>query len=134
MTDKMQIKRDVKEKKTAIDNPNGIGTAIWHLILIHQGIDINLRFLPYQLNPRYESFLTKDLRSTIRYKSRIHIVRHWSNLFGVRIHDHDTIRIHIFKIILFDSFNLNILTIHFDSVLDYVWLNRKCNKLNIIQE
>ncbi len=31
MTDKMQIKRDVKEKKPAMDNPNGIG--IGHLTL-----------------------------------------------------------------------------------------------------
>jgi hypothetical protein len=43
------------------------------------------------------------------HESRIHIVRHGSNLFGVRICDHDTIRIHgfakrihVFNILLYD--------------------------------
>jgi hypothetical protein len=44
------------------------------------------------------------------HESRIHIVRHGSNLFGVRIRDHDTIRIHgfakrihVFTILLYNS-------------------------------
>ena len=52
-------------------------------------------------------FLSQDLWSTIWYKSRIYFVWHGSNLFGVRIRDHDRIRIHVFTNLLYNSRNLN---------------------------
>ncbi len=58
-------------------------------------------------------FSTPELWSTIWYESRVHFVRQGSNLFGVRIHDHYTIRIHgfakqihVFTNLLYDSRNL----------------------------
>ncbi len=60
-------------------------------------------------------FLNTDSWTTIQYESRIGFVRHRSNLFGVRICDHDTIqthgfmkKIHVFTNLLYDSRTLNV--------------------------
>jgi len=48
-------------------------------------------------------FPSPDSWTTIRCKSGICIVRYESNLFEVRIHTHDTVRIHVFTNLLYDS-------------------------------
>ncbi len=48
-------------------------------------------------------FPSPDSWTTIRYESGIRIIRYKSNLFEVRIHTHDTVRIHVFTNLLYDS-------------------------------
>ncbi len=58
------------------------------------------------INHLKQIFLSQDSWSTIGYKSRIRFIRHGSNLFGERICDHDTIGIHVFTNLLYNSRNL----------------------------
>jgi hypothetical protein len=106
-------------------------------------------FWPYESNPRYESFKnrsTKQIHDTnltktgLRNESAIRILKVWiresgfaspqawirqsryeTNLFGVRIRDHDTKQIHVFTNLLYDSRILNfnpssrLMSLHFKS-------------------
>ncbi len=93
-----------------------------------------------------ESFQLRILCSRIRYESRICFVRHRSNLFGVRIGDHDTIqihgftkRIHVFTTLLYDSRNLNVCTKSYETdtqrclmAMNHFFItNKKCENGNL---
>ncbi len=53
-------------------------------------------------------FPSSDSWTSVRKESGIRIVRYESNLFEVRIRTHDTVRIHVFKNLFYDSRILNI--------------------------
>ncbi len=57
----------------------------------------------FMTNDLKRIFWSQDSWSTIRYESRICIVGYESNLFGVRIRGHDTVRIHVFTNLLYKS-------------------------------
>jgi hypothetical protein len=69
----------------------------------------------FMINDSKWIFLSQDLWSMIQYKSSVCIVRHGSNIFGVRICDHNMIWIHgfakwihVFTNLLYNSRILNL--------------------------
>ena len=79
----------------------------WRLVRIHENRLILWKLTGLVINDSKRIFLSQDLWSTIRYKSMIYFLRPVSNLFGVRIRDHDMIPIHVFTNLLYHSRNLN---------------------------
>ncbi len=76
----------------------------------------------FVINHSKQIFLIQDSWSTIGYKSRICFIRHGSNLFGVRICDHDNIQIHVFTNLLYNSCNL---TKNLSKKIDFLLLQKK---------
>ncbi len=96
---------------------------MWRFVRIHWIHEnrLNLwKLTGFVIKDSKQIFLSQDSWSMIRYKSRICFVRHVLNLFGVRICDHDTIWIHVFMNLLYNSRNLNQNT--FDKNFHHYWI------------
>ncbi len=72
--------------------------------------------------------------STIRYESRIRCVRHKTNLFGVRIRDHETKRIHGFAKQIHVSYTNLIRIPHPYYVLSYLFSFHQQSSTNVVLE
>ncbi len=91
---------------------------LWRFVRIHwiRENRPNLwKLTGFMINDSKRIFLSQDLWSMIGYKSSVCIVRHGSNIFGVRICDHNTIWIHgfakwihVFTNLLYNSRILNL--------------------------